>query len=52
VTAFKKRVRFAGVSEVNEKRARLARLVAEQERIDREIVALQAELEKEEGFTD
>jgi hypothetical protein len=51
VTAFKKRVRFAGVSEVNEKRARLARLVAEQERINREIVALRAELEKEEGFT-
>jgi hypothetical protein len=50
VTAFKKRVRAAGVSEADEKRARLARLVAEQERINWEIAALRAELEKEEDF--
>lgn len=45
IIAFKKRVRAKSASEVEAKRARLAALVAERERLDREIAALRAELD-------
>jgi hypothetical protein len=46
IAAFKKRVRTPVVPEVEAKRAELARLVAEQERIAARIAALRAELEE------
>lgn len=46
IAAFKKRVRTPVVPEVEAKRAELARLMAEQERIAARIAALRAELEK------
>ena len=46
IAAFKKRVRTPVVPEVEAKRAELARLMAEQERIAARIAALRAELEE------
>jgi Protein of unknown function (DUF3102) len=44
VAAFKRRIRTAGVSEIEAKRAELVRLIVEQERIGARIAALRAEL--------
>lgn len=46
IVAFKQKIRQRDVSELEEKRARLAALRVERERLDREIAALERELDK------